>query len=140
MAPVTDDVPVNPMLLAVQVSTAVVGLLVISRLAGGVIFCVTLAEAVEAQPFVELVAVTIYVPGLLTLTDADDPENPPGPLQLKLTLPVEELAVRTMLGLAQVRSVAPVLLPIERLAGVAVFCATNAVSVAVHPPAVTVSV
>jgi hypothetical protein len=79
---------------------------------------------------------------LVALIEAPEAEILLGAVQLKLTPLVEELAVRVMLGLAQVRSVAPVLLAIARPAGDVVFWATTVLVMVVQPLTglVTVSV
>jgi len=95
---------------------------------GGVTFSITIVVAVEVHPFTGSVAVTVYIPGSVTIALAVLAANPPGPVH-EYVAPAIEVALTVTLVMSQVSG--PSLLAVTP--GSVTFSITVVVAVDVHP-------
>jgi hypothetical protein len=135
VTPEVDELPVNVTTVFEQVNGPE---LIAVTLAGGLKFWLMVAERVLVQPLVGSVTVKTYSPCEATVTVMPVAVKLLGPDQLYVAPAVEELPVRSALGLEQVR-VATLGL-IATVAGGVTFCVIVVVAVELQPVVGSVTV
>ena len=133
-----EELPVSVALGLEQVRVAAEG--DIGESCGGVVFCITVTLAVDLQPVLAIVAVKVYVPALKALAEEEATLKLLGPVHAYVTPEVLELPERVTKLVAQVSVAFDGLGVVVGVAGATALDRTFAVSVAVHPLAVLVTV